>query len=106
MHKAIECGFGMIAAAPRHPASWQVRVGIDHGPVVAGVIGRTHYQFDVWGDTVNTAARIEAISATSTVNLSARAWLHVRGQVRGRSLGLVDLKGKEPIEVIECHVPS
>ena len=98
---AVEYALGMIEIAKASEANWAVRVGIDHGPVVAGVIGRTRFQFDVWGDTVNTAARIEAIGAPGTVNLSGRAWQHVRGRARGRSLGIVDLKGKEPIEVIE-----
>jgi len=38
-----------------------------------------------------------------SVQVSGRAWQHLRGQAAGRSLGLVDLKGMEPIEVIECH---
>ena len=100
---AIECAFGMVSIAERHSAAWQVRVGIDFGDTVAGIVGYSHYQFDVWGDTVNTAARIEAIGQPGTVNISGRGWQQVRNQARGRSLGLVDLKGKEKIEVIECQ---
>lgn len=101
-HSATACGLAMIEAANRHEAAWQIRVGIDHGPVVAGVIGRTRYQFDVWGDTVNTAWRIQEIAAPGTVNLSGRAWHHLRNASRGRSLGMVELKGKHSIEVVEC----
>lgn len=100
---AIDCAHAMVAAAARGSEEWQVRIGIDHGPVVAGVIGRTHFQFDIWGDTVNTAARIEAIGAPGAVSVSGRAWQQLHGQLRGRSLGFVDLKGKEAIEVIECQ---
>jgi adenylate cyclase len=80
-----------------------VRIGVDHGPVVAGVIGRTQFQFDVWGDTVNTASRLQSIAAPDTVNLSGRAWQYLRNAARGRSLGMVEMKGKQPIEVVECQ---
>ncbi|MEM7222577.1 MAG: adenylate/guanylate cyclase domain-containing protein [Pseudomonadota bacterium] len=99
----VKCALEMVDAAACQAAGWQVRVGIDHGTVVAGVIGRTNFQYDVWGDTVNTASRIQAQASPGAVQVSGRAWQHLRGQAAGRSLGLIDLKGKEPIEVIECH---
>ena len=67
------------------------------------MIGRTNVHYDVWGDTVNTAARIQAQADPGKVQVSGRAWQHLRGRAAGRSLGLVDLKGKAPIEVIECQ---
>lgn len=100
---AAACGMAMVDAARRHEAGWQVRIGIDYGPVVAGVIGRTQFQFDVWGDTVNTASRIQEIARPNTVNLSGRAWQHLRTVSRGRSLGMVEIKGKQAIEVVECQ---
>ena len=103
VYRAVDCALSMVSIAARSEAKWQVRVGVDHGPVVAGVIGRTNFQFDVWGDTVNTASRIEAAGAPGTVNVSGRAWQHLRGRARGRSLGMIDLKGKVPIEVVECQ---
>ena len=91
-----------IELARALPTRWSVRVGIHVGPVVAGVIGRRQYLFDLWGDTVNTAARIEEYGRPGSVNVSGRAWLQLRNRAQGRSLGFVDLKGKEKIEVVEC----
>ena len=99
---AAACALDMAAAVQEFGPDWMVRIGIDHGPVSAGIMGKTQFQFDVWGDTVNTAARIEEAGRPGTVNLSGRAWLHLRNQAQGRSLGLVDLKGKEKIEIVEC----
>jgi adenylate cyclase len=99
---AVACALDMVAAARAFRPDWAVRIGIDHGPVSAGIMGKTQFQFDVWGDTVNTAARIEEAGRPGTVNLSGRAWLHLRNQAQGRSLGLVDLKGKEKLEIVEC----
>jgi adenylate cyclase len=99
---AVACAFDMMAAAKAFRPDWAVRIGIDHGPVSAGIMGKTQFQFDLWGDTVNTAARIEEAGRPGTINLSGRAWLHLRNQAQGRSLGLVDLKGKEKIEIVEC----
>ncbi len=96
------CALDMVAATQLVCPGWAVRIGIDNGPVAAGIMGKTQFQFDVWGDTVNTAARIEEYGRPGSVSLSGRAWLHLRNQAQGRSLGFVDLKGKEKIEVIEC----
>jgi len=98
----VACALDMLAAARKFRPDWSVRIGIDHGPLSAGIMGKTQFQFDVWGDTVNTAARIEAAGRPGTVNLSGRAWLHLRNQAQGRSLGLVDLKGKGKLEIVEC----
>jgi class 3 adenylate cyclase len=102
VHAAVACALDMVAATQVVRPDWTVRIGVDHGPVSAGIMGKTQFQFDVWGDTVNTAARIEEYGQPGSVNVSGRAWLHLRNQAQGRSLGFVDLKGKEKIEVIEC----
>lgn len=102
VHAALVCGLELLDAGRDFGSGLGVRVGIDHGPVVAGIMGKTQFQFDVWGDTVNTAARIEGNARPGTVCVSGRAWLHVRDQADGRSLGLVDLKGKQKIEIVEC----
>ena len=102
MLAAVACALDMVAAPQELRADWAVRTGIDLGPVSAGIMGKTQFQFDVWGDTVNTAARIEEFGQPGSVNVSGRAWLHLRHQAQGRSLGFVDLKGKKKIEVIEC----
>lgn len=102
VHAAVACALDMVAATQTVRADWVVRIGIDFGPVAAGIMGKRQFQFDVWGDTVNTAARIEEFGRPGSVNVSGRAWLQLRNRAQGRSLGFVDLKGKEKIEVIEC----
>ena len=102
VHAAVACGLDMVSATQAVRADWAVRIGIDHGPVSAGIMGKRQFQFDVWGDTVNTAARIEEFGRPGSVNVSGRAWLQLRNRAQGRSLGFVDLKGKEKLEVIEC----
>ncbi len=95
--QSARCGRDMIRLAAQLPAGWSgVRVGIGYGPVVAGVLGRQQYQFDLWGDTVNTAARVESHGSENTVSLSADAWRCIEGipGVRGLGLGAVPMKGK------------
>lgn len=99
---AVACALEMVTVGQGFGPGLGVRVGIDHGPVAAGIVGKTQFQFDVWGDTVNTAARIEGAARPGTVCVSGRAWMHLGDQAQGRSLGLVDLKGKQKIEIVEC----
>ncbi|MBI3269487.1 MAG: response regulator [Planctomycetes bacterium] len=94
----VACGLEMVEASPRLAPGWHVRVGIHVGPVIAGVVGRRQYLFDVWGDTVNTAARMESVAVPNTVNVSDAAWREVEGHCRGRSRGVVAVKGKGDLE--------
>ena len=80
---------------------WQVRIGIHTGPLVAGVIGRHQHLFDVWGDTVNTAARITSMAAPDTVFVSADTWQHLSGHCQGSPQGVFHAKGKGDLEVFK-----
>ena len=66
-------------------------------------LGSANYAFDLWGDTVNLAARIAAQARPGTVLTSASTWRFVQHRGRGLSMGLVEIKGKGPVELIECR---
>jgi adenylate cyclase len=78
--------------------SLAVRIGIDTGPVVAGVIGRTKFIYDLWGDTVNTASRMESHGIPGAVQMTARAAERLRDRYEIASRGVIDVKGKGPME--------
>ncbi len=100
---SVRCALRMVAATGQLASGWNVRVGIHFGPVVAGIVGRRQYMFDIWGDTVNTAARIVGEADPGTVVVSGTAWLHLRDHCRGRSKGFVPLKGKGSLELVVCE---
>jgi len=71
-----------------------LRIGIDAGPVVAGVIGRRKFIYDLWGDTVNTASRMESHGVPGRIQVTERVVERLRGSHRFASRGSVDVKGK------------
>ncbi len=91
---AVACGLEMITHAARTGQGWRLRVGVHAGPVSAGVVGRHKYQFDLWGDTVNTASRMEQAAPPGSVCVEAGTWARVAPHCRGLPLGPVTLKGK------------
>ncbi|MBI2876400.1 MAG: response regulator [Candidatus Tectomicrobia bacterium] len=99
MLNCVKCGLEMISTAQQMSARWNVRVGIHMGPVIAGVVGHRQYLFDLWGDTVNTAARIESHGVNGSVNVSREAWQWIADQCQGQSIGPVFLKGKGEVEL-------
>jgi adenylate cyclase len=99
---AVRCGLAMVAASADMEPHWQLRVGIHDGPVVAGIVGQRQFLFDLWGDTVNTAARATAKASPNSVIVTGAAWMKIRDRCRGRSQGLVEIKGKGKLELIEC----
>lgn len=95
----VRCGQEMIEATRCLPTGWNARVGIHFGPVVAGVIGQRQFSFDLWGDTVNTAARMESHGRPGSITLSNEAWQPISHCCRRQSLGPVQIKGKGQMEM-------
>jgi adenylate cyclase len=75
----------------------QVRIGIDTGPVVAGVIGRAKFIYDLWGDTVNTASRMESHALPGTIQATERTYECLRHRFDLQPRGTIEVKGKGPM---------
>jgi class 3 adenylate cyclase len=76
----------------------QVRVGMSVGPAVAGVIGLKRFIYDVWGDTVNTASRMESTGVPGRLQVTRETYERLAGEFEFERRGIVDVKGKGPIE--------
>ncbi len=80
-------------------AIWELRIGIHVGPVVAGVVGKKKYAYDIWGSTVNIASRMESNGHPGLVNISAATYDLVkdhylcvyRGKVMAKNIGEIDM---------------
>ena len=96
----VRCAEEVLARIPKGPAGWQLRIGIHVGPVVAGTLGGSQYSFDLWGSTVNIAARLESLSNPGAITLSDTAWEEVALQYHGVPHE-VSIRGIGPMTVYE-----
>jgi class 3 adenylate cyclase len=71
-----------------------LRIGIDTGPVVAGVIGTTKFSYDLWGDTVNTASRMESQGVVGCIQVTERTHRRLQDRYRFERRGPIQIKGK------------
>ena len=81
----------------RRRTRWSIRVGIHTGPAVAGVIGKRKFVYDVWGDTVNVASRLETSAEPGRIHISEPVADALRGSFDTEPRGTVELKGKGSI---------
>lgn len=79
--------------------SIQLRIGIHNGPVVAGVVGTTKFAYDIWGDTVNLAARMETHSVPMSINISQEMYQIVGSEFKCEHRGKVDAKNKGLVDM-------
>jgi class 3 adenylate cyclase len=78
---------------------WKLRIGLHSGPVVAGVVGVKKFAFDIWGDTVNLASRMESSGVPNRVNLSAATYARVRNVIECEARGPVRTKDGRDLEM-------
>lgn len=97
---AFDMGASLEAINSRLGERFQIRIGVHTGPVVAGVIGRRKFSYDLWGDTVNTASRMESHGMPGRIHISDETAQAVAG-VAGFRLtprGEIEVKGKGPMQ--------
>jgi adenylate cyclase len=101
-HAVADMALAMIATVEQMnrelPITLQMRIGIHSGDVVAGVIGTHKFVYDIWGDAVNIASRMESHSLPNHIQVSAVTHRYLQDGFRLEPHGSVDLKGKDPMD--------
>jgi adenylate cyclase len=99
---AAELAFAMCAQVvelrERSNMPWQIRIGLHSGPVVAGIIGKHKFVYDVWGDTVNQASRYESTSEPGRIHISKSVANALAASHDIESQGSIQLRGKGTVE--------
>lgn len=96
--RAVRLGLELIEATASHARATglplALRVGVHSGPVVAGVIGKQRFSYDLWGDTVNVASRLESQGVAGAVQVSEETWALLNDTLPGSRRGPIDIKGR------------
>jgi class 3 adenylate cyclase len=81
----------------------QMRIGLNSGPVVAGVIGTSKFIYDLWGDTVNLASRMESTGVPGEIQVTRSVYERLQGRFQFEDRGVIQVKGKGEIETWLLH---
>ncbi|MCB9641420.1 MAG: adenylate/guanylate cyclase domain-containing protein, partial [Myxococcales bacterium] len=79
--------------------TFDIRIGLHTGPVTAGVVGLKKFSYDIWGDTVNLAARMEQHSEPGKINISHDIYERIQEHFDCDYRGKIDVKGKGPVDM-------
>ena len=99
VHAAADLALAMRAAVADAGEPWQVRIGIHRGPVVAGIIGTTKFVYDLWGDAVNVASRLETSAPAGHIQVSEPVAMALGDAFELEPRGAIELKGKGSTDV-------
>ena len=91
---ALEIRDYMLERAKGHATTFGIRLGVHSGPVVAGIVGVKKFAYDIWGDTVNTAARMEQSSESGRLNISATTYALIKERFITTYRGEIEAKHK------------
>lgn len=124
-HHAVKCALAALEVrdlmedwcrqrAGQGKEPWVLRIGLHTGPVVAGVVGKRKFAYDIWGDTVNTASRMESSGEPGEVNVSGathallkdRFVCEHRGRVEAKNKGAIDMYFVKRIREGWCADPD
>ncbi|HKW72272.1 MAG TPA: adenylate/guanylate cyclase domain-containing protein [Candidatus Dormibacteraeota bacterium] len=81
----------------KHGWDLSFRIGINSGPAVAGIVGREKFHYDLWGDTVNIASRMESHGIPDQIQVTEAVYERVKNEFAFEQRGLIDVKGKGPM---------
>ena len=90
----------------KDPGAFDIRIGIHTGSLVAGVVGRHKFQYDIWGDTVNVASRMEQSSSAGKINISGAVYDVISKDYRCTARGPVEVKNRGKIEMYFLEAPT
>ena len=85
---------------------FDIRLGVHSGPIVAGIVGTHKFQYDIWGDTVNTASRLESAGAKGKINISKKTFQLVSSKFEAEARGTIEVKGKGALAMFFITKPK
>jgi predicted ATPase/class 3 adenylate cyclase len=91
---------------PANQCIFDIRVGINSGPVIAGIVGVRKYVYDIWGDTVNTTSRLESASIAGKINISESTYQMIKDHFTCNYRGEIEAKNKGNIKMYFLEPPT